>query len=170
MKKPLLLALAFAAFAAIPASAQTRAQPDTTLVAAGSQRNNEAPLSAVRAADEERVAATIAADPRRLDAIYSDQLHYAHSSGKVDDKAAYLNSLLTKATVYQAFDYKQRDFIPAGPGVVLMKGRVIVHVLSNGQKVENDLNYLAVWREENGKWRFMAWQSCRNPAPAAAKK
>ena len=48
-----------------------------------------------------------------------------------------------------------------------MTGRVLIHSSNNGQKVENDLNFLAVWREEGGKWRFLAWQSCKNPAPAA---
>jgi len=24
-----------------------------------------------------------------------------------------------------------------------------------------------VWRLEGGKWRFLAWQSCRLPEPAA---
>ena len=37
-------------------------------------------------------------------------------------------------------------------------------------KLVNDLNYLAVWREEKGKWRFLAWQSCKNPPPGDAKK
>jgi hypothetical protein len=124
-------------------------------------------IAAVRAADDERIAATTAADAKRLDAIFSDQLHYAHSNGKIDDKASYMKSLVSKATVYQSFDHKERTFVPAGPGIVLMKGHVIIGVLSNGQKAENDLNYLAVWREENGKWRFMAWQSCKNP-PATA--
>jgi hypothetical protein len=33
-----------------------------------------------------------------------------------------------------------------------------------------DLSYLAVWRQEGGQWRFLAWQSCRMPeTPAAAK-
>jgi len=54
-----------------------------------------------------------------------------------------------------------------------MKGRVLVHMKSKttGQKLVNDLNYLAVWREENGKWRFLAWQSCRNvpPTPSTPK-
>ena len=29
-----------------------------------------------------------------------------------------------------------------------------------------DLNFLTVWREEGGKWRFLAWKSCKNPPPA----
>jgi hypothetical protein len=126
-------------------------------------------LTAVRAADAERMAATKAADPARLAAIFSDELRYAHSSGKVDTKASYSQSLTSKATVYESFDYKQRDFLVAGPGVVLMSGRCIIRVITPGQPaVDNDLNFLAVWREENGKWRFLSWQSCKNPAPAAA--
>ena len=124
-------------------------------------------IAAVRAADDERLAATKSGDPKRLDAIFSNELRYAHSSGKVDTKASYVQSLTSRSTVYESFDYKERTFAVAAPGVVLMTGRVLIHSSNNGQKVENDLNFLAVWREEGGKWRFLAWQSCKNPAPAA---
>ena len=105
-----------------------------------------------------------------LEASYSDDLHYAHSSGKVDTKASQLTGVLTGASRYDAFDYKERTFVPAGPGIVLMKGRVLVHMTNKttGAKTMNDINYLAVYREEKGKWRFLAWQSCKNPEPAAA--
>ena len=124
-------------------------------------------IASARAADDERLLATKAADRARLDAIFSDQLHYAHSSGVVDTKVSYMQSLLTKSTVYESFDYKERNFTVAGPGVVIMTGRVLIKATSNGARADNDLNILAVWREENGQWRFLAWQSCKNP-PAAA--
>lgn len=120
----------------------------------------------VRAADDERLAATTAADPVRLAAIFSDELRYGHSSGKVDNKASYVQSLTSHTTVYESFDYKERTFKVAGPGIVTMAGRVVIHASNDGQKVINDLNFLAVWREENGRWRFLAWQSCKNPPPA----
>jgi len=123
-------------------------------------------VTAVRAADDERVAATLTADAARLDAIYSDQLHYAHSNGIIDTKASFIESLMSGRLDYQAVDYVQRDFIPVGPGIVLMKGRANVRVGSPDGPRLVDLNYLAVWREEGGQWRFVAWQSCRNPAPA----
>lgn len=168
MKTPLALLLSLLVAALPAAQAQSRSAADRA--PAVSTTLEASLLRALRAADDERVAATIAGDPRRLDAIYSDQLHYAHSNGKIDDKAAYVSSLVSKATVYHAFDYKERDFVPAGPGVVLMKGRALVTATSNNQKVENDLNFLAVWREENGRWRFLAWQSCRNPPATPATK
>ena len=130
-------------------------------------------IAAVRAADDERVAATVSASRAGLEASYSDDLHYAHSSGKVDNKASQIQGVTTGGNKYERFEYKDRTFVPAAPGIVLMKGRVLVHMSDKqtGQKVVNDLNYLAVWREEKGKWRFLAWQSCRNPeAGAAAKK
>ncbi len=123
-------------------------------------------IAAVRAADDERVAATMAADPARMDAIFSDQLHYAHSSGKIDTKKSYVESLLTRSTMYTGYDYKQRDFLVAAPDIVLMTAHVIIKAGSATAMNTNDLNILAVWRKEGGKWRFLAWQSCKNPPPA----
>ena len=131
-------------------------------------------FAALRAADDERVAATKSGDPARLDAIFSNDLHYAHSSGKIDTKASYVESLVKRATVYEKYEYLNREFRPAGPGVVMMIGRALVESSGTGGKQQNDLNFLSVWREENGKWRFLAWQSCKNPPgtplPAPSKK
>ncbi|MGH7946449.1 MAG: nuclear transport factor 2 family protein [Opitutaceae bacterium] len=129
-------------------------------------------IAAVRAADDERIAATVAGDRARLSASYSDELHYAHSNGRVDTKASQIQGVTTGGNKYQSFEHKDRTFVPAAPGIVLMKGRVLAHMSNkqNGQKTTNDLNYLAVWREEKGKWRFLAWQSCKNPDAAATKK
>jgi ketosteroid isomerase-like protein len=123
---------------------------------------NEALLAALRAADDERIAATTAASRERLEAIYSDDLHYAHSSGKVDTKASQIQGILSGASAYESFEHKERTFVPAAPGIALMKGRAIVNLRTKaGAKNTLDLTYLAVWREEKGKWRFYAWQSCR---------
>ena len=131
--------------------------------------NEKDVIAAARAADDERVAATISADASRLTAIFSDQLHYAHSNGKTDTKASYIDALVNHRTVYLSVEYQDRDFIPVAPGVVLMKGRALVKVGAPGQPNIIDLNLLAVWREEGEKWRFLAWQSCKNPPSAPAK-
>lgn len=131
---------------------------------------DDAVIVAVRAADDERVAATRAADRARLEAVFSDELHYAHSSGKIDTKASYVDSIINRTSVYASYDYVRRDFIRAADGVVLMPGRVRINAGTATETNLLDLNFLAVWRLENGKWRFLAWQSCRNPPPAPAAK
>jgi hypothetical protein len=127
-------------------------------------------VAAARAADDERVAATKAGDRARLTTIFSDELRYGHSSGKVDTKASYIESLASHSTVYETYDYRERNFLPAAPSIVLMTGRVLVRVRSGGQERDLDLNFLAVWREENCRWRFLSWQSCQAPGPAPAAK
>lgn len=134
-----------------------------SVIAAAAHAMDAALLAAIRAADDERVAATRAGDRSRLEAIYSRELHYAHSNGKIDTQTSYLESLVSRTTVYEKYDYQTRDFRPAGPGVVLMTGRVLIQSTSAGGRQNNDLNFLGVWREENGRWRFLAWQSCKNP-------
>lgn len=123
-------------------------------------------ITAVRMADDDRLDAMTAGDAARLDAIFSDDLRYAHSNGRVENKADFIKSLAGRRMVYESFAYQERTFQAVGPGVVLMSGRVLVHASSAGQKLVLDLNFLAVWREEGGRWRFLAWQSSRNPPPA----
>src|ERR1039458_5237189 len=45
-------------------------------------------VAAVKTADDERCAATKSGDPQRLDAIFSDELRYGHSSGKEIGRAS----------------------------------------------------------------------------------
>lgn len=121
--------------------------------------------AALAAADDERLAAMSAADPARLDAIFSDELRYAHSNGHVDSKASFIEALTSHKSVYEKVDYSARDFKLAGPGIALMTGRAIFH-LGGANPRALDLGFLAVWREENGHWRFLAWQSCHMPETA----
>jgi len=128
--------------------------------------------AAVRAADDERVAATLAADPARMDAVYSDQLHYTHSSGKFDTKKSYLDSVVSHRTVYAAYEYEKRDFQIASPDVVVMTAHAFITAGNATAQNKLDLNVMAVWRLESGKWRFFSWLSSKIPpptTPAAAK-
>lgn len=124
-------------------------------------------ITALRAADDERVAAILAVAPERLNAILSDQLHYAHSSGKIDTKPSFIAALTARQVIYESVNYSRRDFRLVAPGVALMSGQAKVNVRNGAQPMELDLCYLAVWREENGRWRFLAWQSTKVPPPAA---
>jgi hypothetical protein len=120
-------------------------------------------LEKLRAADDERVAAVMAGDRARLGAIFSDELRYAHSSGTVDDKASYTEALATGRTKYTAWKYEERKFTFPAPGVALMTGRAHITVVAASGTSDMVLGFLGVWREENGQWRFLAWQSCKLP-------
>jgi hypothetical protein len=120
-------------------------------------------ITAVRMTDDARVAATLAGDIDALKAIYSDEMYYAHSSGKLDSKTSQLEGIATGLYKYTKFDYKERAFTPIAPTVVLMKGAALLALTRlSGERILLDINYLGVWRLEGGKWKFLAWQASRN--------
>jgi ketosteroid isomerase-like protein len=163
---PLLLVLVAATAASLPAQSPLPQPPRaTTAYVLLAPLEADRLITDVRTADDTRLEAMMAGDAARLDAIFSDDLRYAHSNGQVENKKEFIKSLSSRHMVYESFTYQERRFEAVGPGVVLMAGRVIINASSAGQKLVLNLNFLAVWREEGGRWRFLAWQSSRNPPP-----
>ncbi len=126
----------------------------------------DAKVAVLTAADEARTAAMKSADRDKLAAIFSDELRYTHSNGVVDSKASFMEILTTGKTKYVGYDVVERTFTFPAPGIALMVGRSRVQAETAAGKMDSVLSYLAVWREEGGQWRFLAWQSCKLP-PAA---
>jgi Domain of unknown function (DUF4440) len=123
----------------------------------------EPQLAAVKAADDMRVATMKSPDRERLADVFSDELRYAHSTGAIDTKASFIEILTGGKSKYLGYDYEERDFTFPAPGIALMTGRARIQTESATGKMDNMLSFLAVWRLEKGKWRFLAWQSCRLP-------
>lgn len=130
------------------------------------------PAAAWRAADDARFAAMVAADPVKLAAVFSDDLIYVHSNGKLDTKASFITAITTGVSAYHSIAYEQREFREVSPGLVLMHGRCRVQLGKAAPYNELYLSFLAAYRLEKGAWRFIGWQSCRlepTPAPVSAK-
>jgi len=132
---------------------------------AGLRAAEDPKLAALRAADDARVSAIVAADPARLSEVLSDDLRYAHSTGAVDNKATFVETLLSGHTKYETIQYTERNFSFPAPGIALVSGRANVKVTLASGQIDTVLSFLAVWREEGGRWRFLAWQSCKIPTP-----
>lgn len=130
----------------------------------------ESPLAAVQAADDARVAAMKSPDRDKLSAIFSDELRYSHSTGVVDTKVSFIEVLLKGTTKYQEVNYVERNFTFPAPGIALMTGSAKLKIGTEAGPIEPTLAFLAVWRLEDGKWRFLAWQSCKLAPPTAPAK
>ena len=120
-------------------------------------------LARVTAADDARVAAMLAPAREKLDAVLSPELRYAHSNGQVDTKAALIASLTDGSAKYSKYAYQERTFTFPAPGIALMAGRFDVKAVVKGNAAESTISFLAVWRLEQGEWKFLAWQSCKVP-------
>ena len=85
----------------------------------------------------------------------------------LDSKGAFIDLISSGKTKYLAYEYVDRKFTFPAPGIALMTGKARVKAETATGQMDSTLSFLAVWREEGGKWKFLAWQSARLQAPAA---
>lgn len=130
-------------------------------VAAGILRAAETPVAAVVRADEARLAAMMAGDGAALGRLMSEELAFVHSDGRIESKADYVKNMLAGDTAYaDAKTSVVRTMEPA-PGVVILIGAQDMRKRLGPTWSEVKLRFMAVWRNEGGAWRMVAWQSMR---------
>lgn len=117
-------------------------------------------ISALRA-DKARIAAMMAGDAAALAGLLSDQLRFVHSDGRVESKADYVKNLLAGDTQYADAKTSQVETMQVDPEVVVVLGVQDMRKRLGPDWSEVKLRYLAVWRNESGTWRMIAWQSAR---------
>ena len=130
------------------------------------QQPDDALVATLSAAADARVSALVGNDLEALGAILSDELRYVHSSGTADTKADFIGNLAAGKIRYVEYLQGDRTWRMPAPGVALESGRATVKVTGASGSMRHHLSYLATWRVEGGRWRFVAWQSARIPQPA----
>ena len=144
------------------------AQAQTGAVSAASPEASAA-LDQALAANRLRFEATVKADATALDRLLGVELTYCHSSGKCDDKRAYVESLVSGKTRYKVFESVENKPRLYGDFVVI-NGRAHVTVNLDGKEQTFDLSYTDVFVKRDGRFQMIAWQSTRLPDAAPATR
>ncbi len=124
-------------------------------------RAAEMPTEAVLTADQARLAAMMAGEAAALGRLLSEELIFVHSDGRTESKANYVKNMLAGDTAYA--DAKTADLraLEPAPGVVVLIGAQQMRKRLGPTWSEVKLRFMAVWRNEAGTWRLVAWQSMR---------
>jgi hypothetical protein len=117
-------------------------------------------ISAVRA-DKARLTAMMAGDGEALGRLMSDQLRFVHSDGRVESKTDYVKNLMAGDTQYADAKTSDLETMQVSPDVVVVLGTQEMRKRLGPDWSNIKLRYLAVWRNESGTWRMIAWQSAR---------
>lgn len=121
--------------------------------------------AAVRSADERRIQATISGRAEDLRELLSDELVYAQADGRVQTKAQLVAALPSSQLKYLSVEPSEEVFQSIAPHAATLSGRARLVVDASGRKLSFTLRFLAVWREESGHWRLLAYQSAQLEAP-----
>lgn len=105
-----------------------------------------------------RYRAMVSSDITTLDQVLADDLIYTHSSGRVDDKAQYLESIRSGALRYLSAE-RQQDSLRVYGDVVILQGRMKAHIVSGGIERQLDNVFTCVWARKTQGWRMVNWAS-----------
>ena len=117
----------------------------------------------ILALEEERFAAMIARDFPRLQLLVHDELMYTHSSGVVDGKTTWLDSMKSGRVKYKKAQCTERKVRMYGD-TALITGRAQIEAEIGGQPKTLKLLFLNAWTKTPQGWKFVAWQSTPLPA------
>ena len=126
--------------------------------------------SFAQSSDEKAVAARvealrkamIAADKMALEDLAADKLSYGHSSGLVENKAAFVDQFVTGKSVFKTITLSDQTIKMAGK-VAIVRHHLTGDTNNNNVAGKADIIILQVWQKQKGKWKLLARQAARIP-------
>jgi len=128
----------------------------------GASAQADGPEQAVLAAQDKRVALTIAADVAALGAMMTDDLTYTHSSANVDTKATFLEALRSGKSKYTSITFEDRRVRLHGD-TAIVSGTSHVLVTAGGRDLDIRLRFTELYLKQSGAWKMALWHSTRVP-------
>ena len=113
----------------------------------------------VQAAERQRCAAMLANDRQALEAILDPALHFAHATGAVDGKEAYLAKMSGGRIRYVDIAWSEERVTPLGDVSAMITGRMATDVEVDGVAKQLRNRVIAVWVRSGDRWQLLAFQS-----------
>ena len=113
-------------------------------------------------AEVNRFKVMVAADKAGLDKAIHKDLYYCHSSATIDNKDSYIESIVSKKTIYHKIDIEETNARIYG-NVGINTGILNVINLKDGiEQPVNRIRYTGVYLFEDGRWQLVSWQTTKN--------
>ena len=121
-------------------------------------RAQTADQKAVAAAVETLRKAMVDADKANLEKITADALSYGHSSGKVEDKAAFVDAIVTGKSDFKTIELADQA-ITISENVALVRHKLSGETNNDGQPGTVNLGVLLIWQKQKGQWKLIGRQA-----------
>jgi len=123
-----------------------------------------------QSADEKAVAAAVESlrltmidpDKAKLESLVAPELSYGHSSGKLDDKASFIESLLTGASDFVSISLQDQTIKLSGTTAIVRHKLVGESAdKSKGTTAPINLSVLTIWQKQGTQWKLLARQAVK---------
>ena len=113
---------------------------------------------AVSAAVEAWRKAIVAADRSALDKLTAAELSYGHSSGRLENKAEFIEALVSGKSSFSAIELEGQTIN------VVDRIAIVRHVFNGTRRKEGDkvkLFNLTIWLQQQDQWKLVARQAAK---------
>lgn len=98
-------------------------------------------------------------DEKKLDELLSSDLSYGHSSGKIENKASLIRSLVSGESNFVSIDLKEQSISVTGD-VAIVRHQLIGTTKDTGKPEGSvKIGVLLVWLKADGSWSLLARQA-----------
>jgi len=113
--------------------------------------------AAVKQAIETLRKGTLEQDKTKLEAITAEQVSYGHSSGQVQNKAEFINGVMTRKGTTKSIEFPELTVAVVGNTAVARHLYVSEGEL-DGKPTNVKIGLLQVWQKQEGGWKLLARQ------------
>jgi hypothetical protein len=102
--------------------------------------------------------AMIAVDKSALDSLIAEELNYGHSSPKLDTKASFIDSLVTRKSAFKTIDFTKQAIQVVGD-IAIVRAHFSSDTEPEGKPGHVELEVLMIWQKRGGAWKLLARQA-----------
>ncbi|WP_018622148.1 nuclear transport factor 2 family protein [Spirosoma luteum] len=99
-------------------------------------------------------------DKAKLEALAVDQLTYGHSTGKLEDKAAFVEALTSGSSDFVNINLTDQT-ITVVDNTALVRHKLSADTANDGKPGKANLSVLLVWIKQKGSWQLLARQAVK---------
>lgn len=106
--------------------------------------------------------AMVSGERKALEEIAADDLSYGHSSGKLEDKATFVETIASGKSDFVSIDLKNQTVKITGKTAIV---RHELHAKTNdgGKPGEVHIGIMLVWQKQGKDWKMLARQAYKLP-------
>jgi ketosteroid isomerase-like protein len=113
---------------------------------------------AVKEATESLRKAVVAQDKAKLEALIAEQVSFGHSDGRVQNKAEFVDGVITRKATLKSLDISELQVAIVGNAAIARHLSLSESEL-DGKPTSTKLGALKVWQKQDGGWKLLANQN-----------
>jgi len=116
--------------------------------------------AAVAQAVETMRKAVFGQDKPQLEALCAEQLSHGHSDGRMENKAQFINGVMTRKAILKSLTLSDHTIAIVGTAAVA-RHTWASESETDGKPTSTKIGVLQVWQKQGGNWKLLARQGFR---------